>query len=91
MNLTKGLKLRRNSVGLVLNETDDVQNLSRLKCNYLNVCLFGACFFLSSDVYYVTSPPRSQKTFPPVIYTKMSLFLSHTPLPEGVHVCSFVT
>ena len=35
MKLTKGVKLRRNSVGLVLKETVDVQNFNREKCNYL--------------------------------------------------------
>ena len=38
MNLTKGVKLRRNSVGLVLKETVDVQTLNREKCNYLKMC-----------------------------------------------------
>ena len=36
-NLTKGVKLRRNSVVLVLNKTDYGQNFNSVKCNYLKV------------------------------------------------------
>ena len=36
VNLTKGLKIGRNSVDLVQNKTDDVQNLDPQICNYHN-------------------------------------------------------